>query len=183
MIRRPPRSTQAKTLFPYTTLFRSLPPGPAQGRDYRTGRPEQLGQEARPEEGQREGVGLERGATVCVCPTVLLTGKCEVWVCVCEAVTAANTYTAGGVGLVMKCVLSGSQCVLVSVCRTWCDVVVFVCPPLSMRPWAPSMKNTPLQRWSLGQDPPTCRDLAPSWGKGVPKIGRASCRERVSSPV
>ena len=24
MIRRPPRSTQAKTLFPYTTLFRSL---------------------------------------------------------------------------------------------------------------------------------------------------------------
>ena len=27
MIRRPPRSTQAKTLFPYTTLFRSRPPG------------------------------------------------------------------------------------------------------------------------------------------------------------
>ena len=26
MIRRPPRSTQAKTLFPYTTLFRSLRP-------------------------------------------------------------------------------------------------------------------------------------------------------------
>ena len=25
MIRRPPRSTQAKTLFPYTTLFRSYP--------------------------------------------------------------------------------------------------------------------------------------------------------------
>src|SRR5216110_1998505 len=25
MIRRPPRSTQAHTLFPYTTLFRSLP--------------------------------------------------------------------------------------------------------------------------------------------------------------
>ena len=25
MIRRPPRSTQAKTLFPYTTLFRSIP--------------------------------------------------------------------------------------------------------------------------------------------------------------
>ena len=34
MIRRPPRSTQAKTLFPYTTLFRSqggLPGGPARG--------------------------------------------------------------------------------------------------------------------------------------------------------
>ena len=27
MIRRPPRSTQAKTLFPYTTLFRSCPAG------------------------------------------------------------------------------------------------------------------------------------------------------------
>ena len=27
MIRRPPRSTQAKTLFPYTTLFRSAPSG------------------------------------------------------------------------------------------------------------------------------------------------------------
>src|SRR3546814_5200423 len=26
MIRRPPRSTRADTLFPYTTLFRSLPP-------------------------------------------------------------------------------------------------------------------------------------------------------------
>src|SRR5216110_3912293 len=26
MIRRPPRSTQAHTLFPYTTLFRSWPP-------------------------------------------------------------------------------------------------------------------------------------------------------------
>ena len=33
MIRRPPRSTQAKTLFPYTTLFRSNPtePGDVQG--------------------------------------------------------------------------------------------------------------------------------------------------------
>src|SRR6188768_4471801 len=27
MIRRPPRSTRRLTLFPYTTLFRSLPPG------------------------------------------------------------------------------------------------------------------------------------------------------------
>src|SRR3546814_2230918 len=31
MIRRPPRSTRTDTLFPYTTLFRSLP-GDAQGR-------------------------------------------------------------------------------------------------------------------------------------------------------
>src|SRR3546814_4608788 len=29
MIRRPPRSTRTDTLFPYTTLFRSLPAGPA----------------------------------------------------------------------------------------------------------------------------------------------------------
>src|SRR3546814_7128389 len=28
MIRRPPRSTRTDTLFPYTTLFRSLPNGP-----------------------------------------------------------------------------------------------------------------------------------------------------------
>src|SRR3546814_12386363 len=28
MIRRPPRSTRTDTLFPYTTLFRSAPPGP-----------------------------------------------------------------------------------------------------------------------------------------------------------
>src|SRR5216117_4387037 len=28
MIRRPPRSTQGRTLFPYTTLFRSRPPDP-----------------------------------------------------------------------------------------------------------------------------------------------------------
>src|SRR3546814_8492153 len=28
MIRRPPRSTRTDTLFPYTTLFRSLPKGP-----------------------------------------------------------------------------------------------------------------------------------------------------------
>src|SRR3546814_8942563 len=27
MIRRPPRSTRTDTLFPYTTLFRSVPPG------------------------------------------------------------------------------------------------------------------------------------------------------------
>src|SRR3546814_8854163 len=31
MIRRPPRSTRTDTLFPYTTLFRSV--GPARGRD------------------------------------------------------------------------------------------------------------------------------------------------------
>src|SRR3546814_3363112 len=30
MIRRPPRSTRTATLFPYTTLFRSLRAGPAQ---------------------------------------------------------------------------------------------------------------------------------------------------------
>src|SRR3546814_2595297 len=35
MIRRPPRSTRTDTLFPYTTLFRSLPIDPADlGRSY-----------------------------------------------------------------------------------------------------------------------------------------------------
>src|SRR3546814_4390277 len=32
MIRRPPRSTRTNTLFPYTTLFRSLPKGAGSGR-------------------------------------------------------------------------------------------------------------------------------------------------------
>src|SRR3546814_6270126 len=31
MIRRPPRSTRTDTLFPYTTLFRSVPPGRRDG--------------------------------------------------------------------------------------------------------------------------------------------------------
>src|SRR3546814_12023758 len=35
MIRRPPRSTRTDTLFPYTTLFRSPPPGSAGGGDRR----------------------------------------------------------------------------------------------------------------------------------------------------
>ena len=40
MIRRPPRSTQAKTLFPYTTLFRSnCVPAPSQRPWDREGRP------------------------------------------------------------------------------------------------------------------------------------------------
>src|SRR3546814_16353177 len=37
MIRRPPRSTRTDTLFPYTTLFRSDPNGPAAQRDVRAG--------------------------------------------------------------------------------------------------------------------------------------------------
>src|SRR3546814_9418400 len=45
MIRRPPRSTRTDTLFPYTTLFRSLradsrpQPSDRRGADYGTGRP------------------------------------------------------------------------------------------------------------------------------------------------
>src|SRR3546814_2769704 len=34
MIRRPPRSTRTDTLFPYTTLFRSMPEYAAWTRDY-----------------------------------------------------------------------------------------------------------------------------------------------------
>src|SRR5256885_12448126 len=48
MIRRPARST----LFPYTTLFRSLPAVPRGGRE-----PETEGQRARPEPRQTAGVG------------------------------------------------------------------------------------------------------------------------------
>src|SRR3546814_1997940 len=49
MIRRPPRSTRTDTLFPYTTLFRSLEDGLGQGRepqaalDEPTGEAEALG--------------------------------------------------------------------------------------------------------------------------------------------
>src|SRR5881392_4375788 len=38
MIRRPPRSTQRTTLFPYTTLFRSPPVGPGSCRPNNTPR-------------------------------------------------------------------------------------------------------------------------------------------------
>src|SRR3546814_8092374 len=37
MIRRPPRSTRTDTLFPYTTLFRSLDPGAAQAPEQGAG--------------------------------------------------------------------------------------------------------------------------------------------------
>src|SRR3546814_14551396 len=39
MIRRPPRSTRTDTLFPYTTLFRSVPFPPAGGRSIPRARP------------------------------------------------------------------------------------------------------------------------------------------------
>src|SRR3546814_10659937 len=48
MIRRPPRSTRTDTLFPYTTLFRSLPGAVLRlgGHEHRTS--ETLGQEGAP---------------------------------------------------------------------------------------------------------------------------------------
>src|SRR3546814_19465607 len=42
MIRRPPRSTRTDTLFPYTTLFRSVPRGPLPDEPHRV-HPEQRG--------------------------------------------------------------------------------------------------------------------------------------------
>src|SRR3546814_19403901 len=42
MIRRPPRSTRTDTLFPYTTLFRSLRPGGVGGVDRLAGVPNRL---------------------------------------------------------------------------------------------------------------------------------------------
>src|SRR3546814_11360002 len=69
MIRRPPRSTRTDTLFPYTTLFRSLHPvlrdQPGRGdlglslRDI----PDR-GARARPIAGQRDALGDERAARV-----------------------------------------------------------------------------------------------------------------------
>src|SRR3546814_6425967 len=58
MIRRPPRSTRTDTLFPYTTLFRSLRLG-----DRRAARP--LGAEVELEPRHREGaVGAVRGLSL-----------------------------------------------------------------------------------------------------------------------
>src|SRR3546814_16781643 len=59
-IRRPPRSTRTDTLFPYTTLFRSLVGGRA-GRDRPAGDPDPLSAcDGRPPDGQRHGAGRAR---------------------------------------------------------------------------------------------------------------------------
>src|SRR3546814_4637248 len=55
MIRRPPRSTRTDTLFPYTTLFRSLD----HGRRRVDRRHRQRDQVVRPAEGRRGGLVLE----------------------------------------------------------------------------------------------------------------------------
>src|SRR3546814_16785056 len=58
MIRRPPRSTRTDTLFPYTTLFRSITQGdvrlPRQ-RDGAVGRPRRPGDDRRPLGGRGDG--------------------------------------------------------------------------------------------------------------------------------
>src|SRR5216110_3802823 len=56
MIRRPPRSTQAHTLFPYTTLFRSARRVPAAGRP--PPRPDLRGPSQ-----SRSAAGLDRKST------------------------------------------------------------------------------------------------------------------------
>src|SRR3546814_1293669 len=50
MIRRPPRSTRTDTLFPYTTLFRSIKgkPSPKNGAASRPNRPAAIGTKRRP---------------------------------------------------------------------------------------------------------------------------------------
>src|SRR3546814_3665453 len=58
LIRRPPRSTRTDTLFPYTTLFRSLPAGRRPQHDRRRRR-----SHYRPDEGDRQSdqdLGLRR---------------------------------------------------------------------------------------------------------------------------
>src|SRR3546814_4096620 len=54
MIRRPPRSTRTDTLFPYTTLFRSLARSPDIGRDER-GRTQRIRPLAPRRSGARSG--------------------------------------------------------------------------------------------------------------------------------
>src|SRR3546814_13099183 len=55
MKRRPPRSTRTDTLFPYTTLFRSVPGGSGVGEDLQI-----VGRHARGiEQGERLALGIE----------------------------------------------------------------------------------------------------------------------------
>src|SRR3546814_7936330 len=65
MIRRPPRSTRTDTLFPYTTLFRSVREHPAQGREeWRPSAPEGRGR-SRPRRAELLDLGqLQRQARV-----------------------------------------------------------------------------------------------------------------------
>src|SRR3546814_7289337 len=61
MIRRPPRSTRTDTLFPYTTLFRSL--GARQPAPHRPGRPRPgAGRRHRTADRQRPAARAERAA-------------------------------------------------------------------------------------------------------------------------
>src|SRR3546814_18176837 len=58
MIRRPPRSTRTDTLFPYTTLFRSRPPGAAdQAAD--GSKRESKAEQGRPDQPRRECPAVE----------------------------------------------------------------------------------------------------------------------------
>src|SRR3546814_2257463 len=61
MIRRPPRSTRTDTLFPYTTLFRSLQKGgPRRARHFRDRRRSDRGRHPRSEEHTSELQSLMR---------------------------------------------------------------------------------------------------------------------------
>src|SRR3546814_780607 len=64
MIRRPPRSTRTDTLFPYTTLFRSLG-NCGRGRTHSEDRPQDWSDAGRPTEyeGQSEDVGADGPAS------------------------------------------------------------------------------------------------------------------------
>src|SRR3546814_10578334 len=63
MIRRPPRSTRTDTLFPYTTLFRSLRAHRANARDRRSDEDDARGLARRAERfvlGQKSVAGMDR---------------------------------------------------------------------------------------------------------------------------
>ena len=157
MIRRPPRSTQAKTLFPYTTLFRSgAGMGSRRGR-HRAGIPDQNALD-----GVMTGSGQAGGS---------------------DWVIRAGDVKAGGLGLALLCEpLTASpsphshrdsgRCLWKSAASSHPEPGFLpVSPPQVIYPTV----GTP---WRPCWRP---RALAPS---GAPRqIGRASCRERVSSPV
>src|SRR3546814_18974005 len=73
MIRRPPRSTRTDTLFPYTTLFRSIPPniGHKEAERQRTERAVGDNRQApRRAKYRRRFGGNEERIEVCRCPAI-----------------------------------------------------------------------------------------------------------------
>ena len=164
MIRRPPRSTQAKTLFPYTTLFRSQQRRTAMvaGRSLSVGR------------GRAQGSYAQE-------PNYHLARSVEP-----HSLIHKNEEQPYRVPLCLRLGLS---------------VPLPLCLPLGLsltsaefsgRGDILQMSSLPGMSWTVSASGRGNSSGSSSWGdrppgvtrgRGSHEIGRASCRERVSSPV